>query len=130
VLLFANHDEAAVLAGADAAVPASDLAAALAVRAGRAIVTCGAGGALYCDGSAPVFIPAPAVSVVDSTGAGDAFAAGVLAAFADGAAPEPALERAHALAATACARTGARPSDQPVNAASRPGTRAPGASGT
>lgn len=109
VLLFANRDEAAVLAAAGLDVPAVDLAGALAARVGRAIVTCGADGAVYCAGSTAVSVPAPAVAVVDSTGAGDAFAAGVLAAFTDGAAPQPALERAHALAAAACAVTGARP---------------------
>jgi sugar/nucleoside kinase (ribokinase family) len=122
-LLFANRDEALVLAGADADASASDLAATLAARVGRAIVTCGADGAIYRDGSAVVSVPAPAVTVVDSTGAGDAFAAGVLAAFAAGAAADHALEFAHALAASACAITGARPPVRPVSAASRPGTR-------
>jgi sugar/nucleoside kinase (ribokinase family) len=130
VLLFANRDEATVLTGADPDIPASDLAVALAARVGRAIVTCGADGAVYSDGSAPVAVPAPAIPVVDSTGAGDAFAAGALAAFAGGAAAEPALERGHELAAAACALTGARPSVQSVSAVSRPETHPPGAAGT
>jgi len=130
VLLFANHDEAAVLARFAADTSVAELANGLAARVGRAIVTCGADGAVYCDGSAPVSVPAPEVAVVDSTGAGDAFAAGVLAAFAYGAAAEPALEYAHALAAAACALTGARPGARPVSAARRPGTRGPGASDT
>ncbi|HZY76181.1 MAG TPA: carbohydrate kinase family protein [Jatrophihabitantaceae bacterium] len=121
VLLFANRDEAAVLADAELDVPAADLAAALAAHVGRALVTCGADGAVYCDGSDPLFVPAEAVDVVDSTGAGDTFAAGVLAAFADGAAAEPALEYAHALAAAACTLTGARPAAHPVSAARRRG---------
>lgn len=130
LLLFANRDEAAVLARADTDVSAAELAVALAGRVGRAIVTCGADGAVYCDGSAPVSVPAPAVDVVDSTGAGDAFAAGVLAAFADHAAAEPALRYAHALSAAACALTGARPAARPVSAAPRPGTRGRRASDT
>ena len=113
VLLFANRDEAEVLTGAAPGSAASALAGALAGRVGRAIVTCGPDGAVDCDGRSSVSVPAPLVSVVDSTGAGDAFAAGVLAAFADGTAVEPALESAHALSASACAITGARPPFQP-----------------
>ena len=105
-LLFANRDEAQVLTGLP---DASDGAAVLAALVGRAVVTCGAEGAVYCDGAEPVHVPAPVVKVLDSTGAGDAFAAGVLAAFHDGALPADALEYAHALAATACSIAGARP---------------------
>jgi sugar/nucleoside kinase (ribokinase family) len=113
VLLFANRDEAEVLTGAAPGSAASALAGALAGRVGRAIVTCGADGAVYSDGASTEFVRAPVVAVVDSTGAGDAFAAGVLAAFAAGATAESALEHAHALSAAACALTGARPPFQP-----------------
>jgi 2-dehydro-3-deoxygluconokinase len=46
---------------------------------------------------------------LDTTGAGDAFAAGFLAARAREAAPEVCLRDGHALAAAACRTTGGRP---------------------
>ena len=46
---------------------------------------------------------------IDSTGAGDAFAAGVLAGWLTGASPHAALQAGHRLAAIACASVGARP---------------------
>ena len=49
------------------------------------------------------------VRVVDSTGAGDAFAAGVLAALLDGADVPAALARGADLAARAIGQVGARP---------------------
>jgi len=54
-------------------------------------------------------IVAPAVEVVDSTGAGDAFAAAFCAAILHGSTPVEAGERAVALAAEAVGHAGARP---------------------
>ena len=53
-------------------------------------------------------MPAAAVDAVDATGAGDAFAAGLLAARVAGAGPEAALAAGCALAAQAVQRSGAR----------------------
>jgi sugar/nucleoside kinase (ribokinase family) len=116
LLLFANHGEAAVLAGADADRPAdgptgaAELAIIFATRVGRAVVTCGADGAVYADADGTLArSTAPQVEVVDTTGAGDAFAAGVLAALSAGRSIEAALSAGHALAARA-RRAPARPS--------------------
>jgi len=54
-------------------------------------------------------IVAPAVEVVDSTGAGDAFAAAFCASILHGATPVEAAERAVAVAAEAVGHAGARP---------------------
>jgi ribokinase len=105
-LLFANRDEAAVLAGTD------DLETAvrtLGRRCGEAIVKLGVDGACWSDGRDVVSVDGHDVAVVDSTGAGDAFAAGVLAARLTGAGIGAALAAGHALAARVVVRAGARP---------------------
>jgi ribokinase len=108
-LLFANCDEAAALTGTtDPAVAARQLGA----RCGAAMVKCGADGAVWSDGGAVVVETSSPVVPVDSTGAGDAFAAGVLAARRSGADPATALRAGNALAARAIGRRGARPVPQ------------------
>jgi ribokinase len=105
-LLFANADEAAVLTGTeDPDVAVRELGA----RTGAAIVKLGARGACWSDGHDVVAVPGQAVAVVDSTGAGDAFAAGVLAALTSGATVPDALAAGQALAVRAVRRPGARP---------------------
>jgi sugar/nucleoside kinase (ribokinase family) len=86
-LLLPNADEAARLDG------------------GEMVVKLGAGGARWGD----VHVPAEPVAVVDSTGAGDAFAAGFLSARLGGAGPREALEEGCRVAARAVAQVGARP---------------------
>ncbi|MEH1014934.1 PfkB family carbohydrate kinase [Micromonospora sp. CPCC 206060] len=106
-LLLANADEAAVLAGG---VEAVAQARALTPMARRVVVKRGAAGAVWADRAGTlVEVPARRVDVVDVTGAGDAFAAGLLAAWVGGAAPVAALERAGELGAVAVATVGARP---------------------
>ncbi|HEY3010853.1 MAG TPA: PfkB family carbohydrate kinase [Micromonosporaceae bacterium] len=106
-LLLANAAEAAVLAGAGD--PAGQ-ATRLTEWVGSAVVKLGADGALWAGpADAVVRLEAPAVSVVDPTGAGDAFAAGLLAAWVAGADRESALRAGVELGARAVAVLGARP---------------------
>ncbi len=105
-LLFANLDEAEVLTGTR---DPNDAVRRLAGRTGEAIVKLGADGACWSDGRHVVGVPGHHVDVVDSTGAGDAFAAGVLAARAAGDPVEAALAAGQGLAVRAVVRAGARP---------------------
>jgi len=104
-LLLPNRDEAAVLTG----MPDPKAAArALATRAREVAVKLGAQGALWTDGERQLRARAVDVLVTDTTGAGDAFAAGLLAARMAGADPADALGAGCALAAEAVARPGGR----------------------
>lgn len=105
VLTLPNSDEARVLTGVDAAAAAVRLAR----HHGSAVVTCGADGAVWSDGSTVVQGRAAPGAVTDTTGAGDAFTAGYLAAWLAGAGPAESLAAAAGLAARATARRGARP---------------------
>jgi ribokinase len=108
-LLLPNLDEARALTGEDEPEAA---ARALVARAGarEVVVTLGADGALWTDGTAVVRVGAPDVdAVIDTTGAGDAFAAGWLAARRGGAEPRAALVAACALGSRAVQVAGARP---------------------
>jgi ribokinase len=110
-LLLPNVDEARVLAGAAAGDDLEDVARALVARGAAAEIALklGSAGALWTDGSDIVHVPAQPADVVDTTGAGDAFAAGVLTARHQGAGPGEALSEGCRVAAIAVARAGARP---------------------
>ncbi len=108
-LILVTLDEAAALCGSrDPRSIASDL-----LRDHRQVVIkMGEGGAEWHGpdgGRAHAAAVAPRGAVVDSTGAGDAFAAAFLSARNAGAAPGEALARGCALAAEVVARAGARP---------------------
>jgi len=106
-IVLANEDEACLLAGTDDPLAAG---AALADRVGQVVVKLGAGGAAwFAAGADPATVPAEPVVVVDTTGAGDAFAAGFLPAWLAGAAPAEALAAGCRLAARVVAAVGARP---------------------
>ena len=106
-LLLCNADEADVLAGPG---PAEEQAARLTDHIGNVVVKRGAAGAVWVARDGPLRSVTPArVPMVDSTGAGDAFAAGLLAAWCSGADPQAALAAGAALGAEAVARIGARP---------------------
>jgi sugar/nucleoside kinase (ribokinase family) len=108
-LLLPNLDELARLTGERD--PAS--ATALLDVVGAVAVTTGPEGASWVDRDGIVSVPAAPGECVDSTGAGDAFDAGVLAARLAGASPEDALLAGVRLGATAVGRVGAQP--DPVN---------------
>ncbi len=96
-LLLANADEAAVLGD-----PAS--------VARHVVVKRGAAGASWSTpGGVLASATAPAVPVLDPTGAGDAFAAGLLALWLSGAPPAEALRAGVALGARAVQVIGSRP---------------------
>jgi sugar/nucleoside kinase (ribokinase family) len=106
-LLLPNADEATVLTGAADPVEAARV---LSESAREVVVTLGGAGALWTDGTALVRVPAVPTDVVDTTGAGDAFTAGLLAAWLadpDGD-PACALDAGLALAAEVVGRAGAR----------------------
>ena len=106
VLLTPNADEARALAGEDDVQAA---AAALAARTGAAVlVTLGADGALLLDGDRADRLPAPAVDVVDTTGAGDTVNGALAAELAAGRPLRDAAEFALAAAALSTRAAGAR----------------------
>jgi len=106
-LLLANRDEAAVLSGA--AEP-HEAASRLGETYHEVVVTLGRDGALWQQGFIVASAPAErSVEVVDTTGAGDAFAAGFLASWLLHPEPETALAAGNRLAARAVVTVGARP---------------------
>jgi ribokinase len=108
--LFVNADEAQALLETDESDP-SLLARSLARWCGVAIVKLGAGGAVsYVLGSSEVMsVQATEVEALDTTGAGDAFAAGYLAAWLAGASTQDTLQVATEMGALAVGSIGARP---------------------
>jgi sugar/nucleoside kinase (ribokinase family) len=107
-LLLPNQAEARVLTGEDDPERAALM---LARRFPEVVVKLGAEGALWCAGTHVVWAGPEAVAAgaVDTTGAGDAFAAGLIIARMDGAQPEAALAAACRLASRAVGTPGARP---------------------
>ena len=82
----------------------------LSARFAEVVVKLGAEGALWTNGSDEEVVPAVRASAsLDTTGAGDAFAAGLLAARLRGAPPAEQLAAGCALAARAVVTRGARP---------------------
>jgi ribokinase len=109
-LVLVTLDEAEVLC--DSRIPAV-VGARLTETYAEVVVKLGPQGALWCSRSNPegvrVAAAPPPGRVVDTTGAGDAFAAAWLAARSNGEQPEPALRTATEAAALVVTRVGARP---------------------
>lgn len=107
-LLLANAGEATALTGADDPVTAAGIARAQ-TGANAVVVKLGQSGATWVGPAQVVRVPAEPAVVADPTGAGDAFAAGLLAAWLRGAAPAAALRAGVRLGAAAVRGPGARP---------------------
>ena len=106
-LLFANEHEALQLTGATAL---GEALAMLADKVPTLVITRGAAGAMALDGGEGIEVPAIEVdNVVDTTGAGDLFAAGFLVARARGAGLAKCLETGAIAAAEIISHFGARP---------------------
>jgi len=126
-LLLANLDEARVLTSTVDAEPA-DVAVALGRslgpttggRAPEVIVKLGPGGAVWACGDDVRVVSAEPATVADTTGAGDAFAAGLLAARLGGADVESALYAAVRLGTLAVGLVGGRPTARDARDASEP----------
>lgn len=105
--LFANADEAVALAGT------GDLEAQMRVLGpnyGRVVVKLGAAGAAVGDASGiKLKLPAPTVNVVDTTGAGDAFAAAFVSAELRGVDLETCLRRGIEAGSAAVTKVGGQP---------------------
>lgn len=83
---------------------------ALSTRYGTAVVKLGSKGALLArKGRVVARTSSPATEIVDSTGAGDAFAGGFLAGLLSGLTPEDALRKGCAAGSSAVAQIGGRP---------------------
>ena len=111
-VLLPNLDEARLLSGTDDAEAA---ALALLELAGTVVVTTGARGAVAATRGASTLehAAAPPATVVDTTGAGDAFAAGFLAALVERGDVRTCLVRGLRAATRAVGAVGAQPPTGP-----------------
>ncbi len=105
-LVIANADEASVLSGCRAPEHA---AANLATRFAEVVIKCGSRGAIVAANGEIQHIAGAPTDAVDSTGAGDAFAAGLLAGIHQGHGLMTAVIQANQFGARAVAQLGARP---------------------
>ena len=106
-ILRPNEDEACLLAGVDDVERAT---ATLTDRFPMVITTCGRNGVWVAErGGQPVHLYIEPIDVVDPTGAGDSFNAGLLAGLARGETPVEAARSAAAVAREQLTRVGARP---------------------
>ncbi|MFD8007361.1 ribokinase [Streptomyces mirabilis] len=104
-LLVPNEHEAAALTGV---TDPREAAVALLDQVPEVVVTLGAAGSLYAArGAEPLAVPAPRVTAVDSTGAGDTFVGTLAVALAEGRPMRAALAWASTAASLSVQRAGA-----------------------
>ncbi|QKZ05892.1 ribokinase [Pseudomonas eucalypticola] len=111
--LVPNESEAFALTGVRVDSVASAEQAAiylLAAGARKVIITLGALGSLFADGSGFIHFPAPRVQAVDTTAAGDTFVGAFAAALARGEGEREAIAVGQVAAALSVTRAGAQPS--------------------
>jgi ribokinase len=133
-VLTPNEVEAKVLAGRspDAAIEPEEVAREL-IRGGvkQVVMTLGEKGALIVTGSSSIHVPAIKVSAVDTTGAGDAFNAGLATGLAAGASLEDAVRFAVVTGGLAVMKEGVIPAlprrDEVMRFYRRQGMMAPAA---
>ncbi|MGZ4395941.1 MAG: carbohydrate kinase family protein [Gaiellaceae bacterium] len=99
-----NDDEAAALTGESD--PRRQVESLLELGAGTVVVTMGERGLVAASRDETIELPAPRVDVVEPSGAGDAFAAGLVYGLLQGWALSRCLEFAAVIGASACTRLG------------------------
>jgi len=104
-LLMPNTEELVALTGSADPVSAKELLGAV----GAVVVTAGLEGASWVDGDGVTTVPAVEAECVDSTGAGDAFDAGVLTSWLAGKSTVDTLRTGVRLGALAVSRVGPQP---------------------
>jgi sugar/nucleoside kinase (ribokinase family) len=106
-ILFANENELVALAGSD---DLDGAIAALSPQVDVLVVTCSEKGAIALNGGARYAVAAqPVDAVIDTTGAGDLFAAGFLHGLSQGLSLDACLEQGSICAAEVISHFGARP---------------------
>ena len=109
--IILNETEAADLAGSiiDSAVDAQTIAKRLLASSRSVVITLGGDGVVVADATGVQHLPAEHVTVVDTTGAGDAFAGALAAALAEGSALTDAVKAGITAGAAAVQYVGAQP---------------------
>src|SRR5262245_48260606 len=108
-----NETEARILTGREPGAEVDELTLCAELRergVGTVVMTLGARGALIAGEGEPIRVAAPAVAVVDTTGAGDAFSGTLAATLAGGGDLRTGVARAAVAGALACTRLGVVPS--------------------